>query len=470
VVENRRQHDPDERSTLSQLRDGNTAEAVEWYASNDRIHPVADRDSALQHAVDAWADDVTAGHETGLYAWRLANVAALNKRAREWMHATGRLSGPEVVCPGGNRYRCGDCVVTLAPGQGGKLVTSQRAVIESVDSSEQGLTLVTDDGQLVRLAFHEAGADRLGYGYATTVHRCQGSTVARAHLFADGGGRELAYVAMSRARESTQVWAVADDLPQAVEDLRRDWSTRRTPTWAIDTALPDPATLNPDRFKALPQDHQARLSAVVHAQEDIAGAAIAGIRLPDRAAALSQARHALNAARQARAELHTGSGVWSDTEAGRAVRNLAEARGARERAEHTAHHGKRWRDRHEGRKQLQEWVQREADAQQRWETHTEPQIASLDREIERHQTTLEQTAAQLDRRYATMTTVVEHGLEHQRNASHLAKQLHDHRSRIDGLSTTAQIRRTASLLEQERRLVRASDREPAATRQAAPDL
>ena len=41
------------------------------------------------------------------------------------------------------------------------------------------------------------------YGYATTVHRGQGSTTERAHLFADGGGRELAYVAMSRAREST---------------------------------------------------------------------------------------------------------------------------------------------------------------------------------------------------------------------------------------------------------------------------
>ncbi len=77
-----------------------------------------------------------------------------------------------------------------------------------------------------------------GYGYATTVHRSQGSTTARAHLFADGGGRELAYVAMSRARESTHAWVVADDVGQAADDLRRDWSARRTPTWALDTGLP----------------------------------------------------------------------------------------------------------------------------------------------------------------------------------------------------------------------------------------
>lgn len=78
---------------------------------------------------------------------------------------------------------------------------------------------------MVHLGAEEAAADRLSYAYATTVHRSQGATTARAHLFADGGGRELAYVAMSRAREATHVWTVADDLGQAREDLVRDWST-----------------------------------------------------------------------------------------------------------------------------------------------------------------------------------------------------------------------------------------------------
>jgi hypothetical protein len=93
---------------------------------------------------------------------------------------------------------------------------------------------------------------------------------------------------MSRARQSTHIWTVADDLPQAVDDLRRDWSTPRTPTWAIDSALPDPATLNRDRFLALPQQQQAGLVALVHAQTAIAGGAMTGLRLPDRAATLRQ--------------------------------------------------------------------------------------------------------------------------------------------------------------------------------------
>jgi hypothetical protein len=296
------------------------------------------------------------------------------------MEATGRLSGPELVCPSGSRYRAGDHVVTLGPGRDGRLVASQRAVIAAIDLAGKTLTLRTDEGQDVHLGIEDAGSDLLGYGYATTVHRCQGSTTQRAHLFADGGGRELAYVAMSRARHSTQVWTVADDLPQAVDDLRRDWSTRRTPTWAIDTALPDPATLTRERFQALPSDQQAHLAAVVHAETAIAGDAIVGIGLPDRAAALGQAEAALAQARQARADLETGTGRWEATETGRAVRDLAQARHAREQFERAAEHGARWRDCHAARKEAGLWAQRELDAQQRWEpTPLRPSLGSTTR-------------------------------------------------------------------------------------------
>jgi hypothetical protein len=297
------------------------------------------------------------------------------------MEATGRLSGPELVCPGGDRYRAGDRVVTLAAGADGRLVTSQRAVIAAVDPSEETLTLRTDDGPHVHLDRAEAGMDRLGYGYATTVHRCQGSTTGRAHLYADGGGRELAYVAMSRARQTTQVWTVADDLPQGVDDLRRDWSTTRTPTWAIDTALASVSSLTLERFQALPSAHQARIAALLHAETALIGAAVAGICLPDRAATLGQAEAALAQARQARVDLDTGGGLWQATEAGRAVRDLAQARQAREQAECAADHGGRWRDRHAARKTAGVWALREVDAQQRWEAHVAPTIVRLDQEI-----------------------------------------------------------------------------------------
>jgi hypothetical protein len=55
------------------------------------------------------------------------------------------------------------------------------------------------------MGLDDIGADRLAYGYAITAHRAQGTTVEVAHVLDDGGGRELAYVAMSRARNASHV-------------------------------------------------------------------------------------------------------------------------------------------------------------------------------------------------------------------------------------------------------------------------
>jgi hypothetical protein len=249
---------------------------------------VASRDDALQGAVDAWAADTAGGQETSLYAWRRANVAELNRRARAWMEASGRLSEAELVSPGGASYRAGDRVVALAPGAAGTLVTSERTTVETVEAESGSLVLRTDDGRQVRLSDEEIGADRLGLGYATTVHRGQGSTTARADLFADGGGRELAYVAMSRARETTHAWVVANDLAQAAEDLRQDWSARRTPTWALDAALP--STTFREAIVSLANPGHARVVALALAQARATAKAVGHLQALDLAPELALTR------------------------------------------------------------------------------------------------------------------------------------------------------------------------------------
>jgi ATP-dependent exoDNAse (exonuclease V) alpha subunit len=169
LSENRRQLDIEEREVLAELRSGNDEKAVGWYLQEQRAHAVPGRDAALDAAVEAWAADVAAGKETGLYAWRRVNVAELNTRARRWMEEAGRLSGSELVLPDGARYRAGDQVVALTPSANGALVTSQRATVEAVEAELGTLVLRTADDRLVRLSGEEAAADRLGYAYATTL-------------------------------------------------------------------------------------------------------------------------------------------------------------------------------------------------------------------------------------------------------------------------------------------------------------
>ena len=83
--------------------------------------------------------------------------------------------------------------MTLAPSGDGRYLTSERGTVTAIGN--ESLTVRFDDGPSEILVGDELRADRLDYAYAVTVHRTQGATVDRAHVFADVGGRELAYVA-----------------------------------------------------------------------------------------------------------------------------------------------------------------------------------------------------------------------------------------------------------------------------------
>ncbi len=249
LAENVRQHDREERAILAQLRSGSVDKAVNWYAAHDRLTSAPSRDQALDQMVAAWTKDVAEGKDTALMAWRKANVAALNARARQTMGQTGRLSGPQLHVAG-NVYQAGDRIVTLAPSAHGQLVTSQRGTITALDPQAGTLAARMDDGHTHTLGPDQIGPDRLALGYATTVHRSQGATFDTAHLFADGGGRELGYVGMSRARQYAQVHVVADNVGQAVEDLTWDWSRERRQNWAIDTGTPDGQPRHPLEIEA----------------------------------------------------------------------------------------------------------------------------------------------------------------------------------------------------------------------------
>ena len=236
LTDNLRQNDPAERAALSQLRDGDLAAAVGWYARNERVHPVPDRRRAVIGMIRAWAADIDAGRDPLLLAYRRDNVEALNSVARDLWERSGRLTGPELTAPGGRTYRAGDRVITLAPGPHGAWVTSQAARVTAVDPEAETLTATTPDGHQLHMSVDDIGADRLGYSYAITAHRAQGTTVEVAHVLDDGGGRELAYVAMSRARKASHVYTTAPDLAQAAQRLVWSWDVERRQQWATDQA------------------------------------------------------------------------------------------------------------------------------------------------------------------------------------------------------------------------------------------
>jgi hypothetical protein len=123
--------------------------------------------------------------------------------------------------------------------------TSSRAApcVIPVDPRQAQIDLRTNAGKAVRLAVVDL--DRLDYGFASAVRRSQGVPLDRAHMFADGDGRELTYVAMSRARDRSEVYVVASDTATTVHDLRRDRQNEKCPRWGDRLRPPGHRGANP---------------------------------------------------------------------------------------------------------------------------------------------------------------------------------------------------------------------------------
>jgi hypothetical protein len=362
LTDNLRQTNLAERGVLSQLRDGDVVAAVGWYARNGRVHPVPDRQRAVIGMIRAWASDIDAGREPLLLAYRRDNVEALNCVARELWERSGRLTGPELTAPGGRAYRAGDQVITLAPGPKGLWVTSQAARVTAVDLEAQTLIAITPDGRQLHMGADDIGADHLGYGYAITAHRVQGTTVEVAHVLDDGGGRELAYVAMSRARSASHVYATAPDLAQAAQRLTWAWDDERRQQWATDQARAA------QRLAELRAEHGELVGSIP----------------PDVTDQLAHVHEQQAAFEKDLADLRTGAGRWANTPVRPSCEDLQLARRAHEeilRRAQDPHRG--LLARHRSRDDLKTSAATLQAAERAWQRTTEPHARLLEGERSR---------------------------------------------------------------------------------------
>jgi conjugative relaxase-like TrwC/TraI family protein len=362
--QNVRQHDQAEREALAELRAGDVGSAIEFYATTGRVVTAPARDVALATMVEAWSTDVGQGRDAAMFAWRRANVAELNRLARDQMAAEGRVSGPELAAPGGARYAAGDRIVTLAPGADGQVVTSERGMVFLVDPEAQRLVARMDDGREQVFEHDELAASKLAYGYATTVHRSQGATCERAHVYEDGGGRELAYVAMSRAREETHVYLAADDVDQAREDLARSWATERRWQWAIDTGTPQIEGREIGSREVGKEPLNNAVPAALRREALVAERAMLDAAVPAHVGAeLRQATRDREDAVRNLDRLRSSEGLYAGGELGRAAEEMFEARWGRGRSQQIAENKYQKRGvRRDAKHRAEEWAVKEQAA------------------------------------------------------------------------------------------------------------
>jgi ATP-dependent exoDNAse (exonuclease V) alpha subunit len=203
---NRRQHEPWERQALSDIRLGRAEEAVAAYLAHDRIHHDPDPDVVRDRMIDDWWTATADGADAFMLAVHHRQVDALNQRARQRVRAAGRLGERELQL-GGRAYAVGDTVLALRNDYRLGLLNGTRGTITAIDQRARRFAVTTDDRATVTIPFAYADAGSLTYGYAMTIHKAEGATVAVALVLADATmTRQHLYTAVSRGSQCNGIY------------------------------------------------------------------------------------------------------------------------------------------------------------------------------------------------------------------------------------------------------------------------
>jgi conjugative relaxase-like TrwC/TraI family protein len=242
LTENRRQRAAWERAALDALRFGRPAVALATYERAGRIRTASTMAEAKASLVAHWGLAFTADDDALMLALGRREVAALNDLARLELRRSGRL-GPDALKVDGRSFAPGDKVICLRNDRSLGVLNGTVGKLEG--RGRRGVIVQTSDGiRTLPVAYLEAG--HLGHAYAMTVHKAQGITVRRAFVLAtEELSRESAYVAMSRATESTELFVPLgrgpDDpshdprrRPEAdLDELTRRFATSRSKQLAL---------------------------------------------------------------------------------------------------------------------------------------------------------------------------------------------------------------------------------------------
>ena len=218
----RRQRAEWQRDATRELATGRTADALGRYEAAGMVRGHATQDEARAALVAGWAAERQAAPEQSrvMLAYTRADVAELNRLAREQVRAAGELGPDQVVQTerGGRAMASGDRLMFLRNerglgagpgGRGGVAVKNGTlGTVLAVEAGGERLTVRLDGpGQEGKdaapvVTFYARDYGHLDHGYAATVHKAQGVTVDRAHVLASAHmDRHAAYVALTRHRD-----------------------------------------------------------------------------------------------------------------------------------------------------------------------------------------------------------------------------------------------------------------------------
>lgn len=213
---------PEEAAATLALREPplvGTDKPFEFYKENGRI-VAGDADAMIEDLFRGYSADVSAGKQSIMIASTNEAVTKLNDLAQAHAIEHGQVStgAGAVALHNSSRAHLGDTIVTRKNARR-LIVNSGQDFVKNGDLWR--VTGLHDDGRITAQHLAHGGKVTLPahyveqsveLGYASTIHRAQGSTVDTAHALVDAStDRAGAYVALTRGRENNQLYVALAD-------------------------------------------------------------------------------------------------------------------------------------------------------------------------------------------------------------------------------------------------------------------
>lgn len=229
---NQRARDPDDRQAQAWLREGEAELAIRNYHARDRIHTDQEKRVVEDRALEDAEADRARGQAT-IVITQTSNdhLDQLNARAQAIRAQHGELGEESIEAPG-RPYRLhpGDQVQirhTIQHPDRGHLRNGTSAHVTQVDPRAGELELKLADGTRLQLAEQQIADADLRLAYVQHPFPAQGQTTDTAHLIiAEHATREGTYVALTRARHETHVYAAETADPASELDGLQNLANR----------------------------------------------------------------------------------------------------------------------------------------------------------------------------------------------------------------------------------------------------
>ncbi len=232
---NRRQAEHWERHALDLIRDGRGGAALAMYKEREAVVEAKTAGLLRDRILKDWLDARDRGEDVRIVARRRCEVADLNQRARALLRDRGEVHGPDLEVNEG-LFAVGDEIVTRRNNRSLGVTNGTMGRVVQINQTSAELRMQTPDGRELCLPpAYVAGRrewDRVPHvmhAYATTAHLAQGATFDRALVLAgEEITKEWGYVALSRGRKGSRLYAI-DDAGRQEDALEQPHGTQHAP-------------------------------------------------------------------------------------------------------------------------------------------------------------------------------------------------------------------------------------------------